>query len=299
MSRAAWLQQAERSNVWTLRLMIWLTLKLGRPLTRLLLYPICLYFVLFSMRARRASRRYLERALARRVGWKEIFLHYLTFASTIHDRIFLLTGHYQDFQVNVHGADALKETLARGQGCLMVGAHLGSFEILRALGDRDAGVVLNILAHHGNAAKTVQVFQALNPDLLPRIIQVGMPDTVLKVQECLERGEVVALLGDRMLDSDKAAQCDFFGHRAAFPEGPILLASILKVPVVLCFGLYRGGKAYDIHFEVLAETIHIDRRQRSAAAQQWMQRYAARLEHYCRQAPYNWFNFYDFWVSEP
>lgn len=298
MSRA-WLQQAERSNIWTLRLMIWLTLRLGRPLTRLLLYPICLYFVLFSMRARRASQRYLERVLDRPAGLKEVFLHYLTFAATIHDRIFLLTGHYQDFQVRVHGREALNTLLGRGQGCLMLGAHLGSFEILRALGDRDASVEVNILAHQGNAAKTVQVFQALNPSLVTRIIEVGQPDTLLKVQECLERGEVVALLGDRVLQNDKATQCEFLGHPAAFPEGPILLASILKAPVVLCFGLYRGDKAYDVHFEVLAETIQVDRRQRAAAVHHWMQRYVLRLEHYCRQAPYNWFNFYDFWGNEP
>jgi predicted LPLAT superfamily acyltransferase len=39
----------------------------------------------------------------------------------------------------------------------------------------------------------------------------------------------------------------------------------------------------------------LNREHRAEETQSWMQRYLARLEHYARLAPYNWFNFYSFW----
>ncbi|MGA7986605.1 MAG: glycosyltransferase family 2 protein, partial [Burkholderiales bacterium] len=59
---------------------------------------------------------------------------------------------------------------------------------------------------------------------------------------------------------------------------------------------YRGGRRYDVRLEPFAERIELDRRDREASLRPWVERYAARLEHHCREAPYNWFNFYDFWA---
>jgi predicted LPLAT superfamily acyltransferase len=67
------------------------------------------------------------------------------------------------------------------------------------------------------------------------------------------------------------------------------------VPVVLGFGLYRGGNRYDLCFEAFQERFETSRAQRGAAVGGLIQRYARRLEHHARAAPYNWFNFYDFW----
>jgi predicted LPLAT superfamily acyltransferase len=127
------------------------------------------------------------------------------------------------------------------------------------------------------------------------VIPLGRPETLLRVRECLERGEIVGLLGDRALKSDRTVRCDFLGAPAGFPQGPLLLASILKAPVVLFFGLYLGGRRYALHFEAFADELDIGRRDRGTRLRPWIARYAGRLEHYCRLAPYNWFNFYDFW----
>src|SRR5690606_5156948 len=90
---------------------------------------------------------------------------------------------------------------------------------------------------------------------------------------------------------------DFLGKPAQFPTGPWQIAAALKVPVVLCFGLYRGGNRYELHFEVFAETLRVERANREASLNAIIQRYADRLAHYTRGAPYNWFNFYDFWQN--
>jgi predicted LPLAT superfamily acyltransferase len=142
------------------------------------------------------------------------------------------------------------------------------------------------------------LFRDLNPAFADSVIQAGSPNTMLQVKECLDRGGMVGILTDRLVKQDQTTSCMFFGKLARFPAGTIWLASILKVPVILFFGLYRGGNRYEIHFELFAEEITIDRRHRDQEVQQWTQRYADRLEFHCRLAADNWFNFYDFWEEQ-
>jgi len=167
--------------------------------------------------------------------------------------------------------------------------------VLRVLGSLECKVPVNVLLYPDNASNADTVASDLCPELKQRVIPLGRPDTLLRVHECLERGEIVGILGDRTLKTDKTVRCDFFGQPATFPQGPLLLASILKAPVILFFGLFEGGRRYTIHFELFTDELQIARKDRSAQLQPWIARYAARLEHYCRRAPYNWFNFYDFW----
>jgi predicted LPLAT superfamily acyltransferase len=103
-------------------------------------------------------------------------------------------------------------------------------------------------------------------------------------------------MADRVREGGRAVPVQFFGRTAQLPAGPWLLAATLKVPVILAFGLYRGGARYELQFELFAERIDAPRDRRDTAIAAYVQRYAARLEHYARSAPYNWFNFYDFWA---
>jgi predicted LPLAT superfamily acyltransferase len=63
-------------------------------------------------------------------------------------------------------------------------------------------------------------------------------------------------------------------------------------------GLYLGGNRYQIHFEPLADFSETSRADRDTAMLAAQQRYAERLSHFCRIAPYNWFNFFDFWQKK-
>lgn len=278
--------------------MIWMALSVGRPATRALLHPICLYYLLFSREARRAIRLYLIRALERPIGWRDLYRQYHCFASTLLDRVYLLDEQGSRFDIEIRGLDVLKERLARGRGCLLLGSHLGSFEIVRAIGLTQGDVEIKVLMHEQNTPIIRDLFHDLNPAVADSVIPTGSPNTMLRVKECLDRGGVVGILADRLLKQEQATPCTFFGKRARFPAGTMWLASILKVPVMLFFGLYRGGNRYEVHFELFAEEITIDRRHRDREIQPWTQRYADRLEHYCRLAADNWFNFYDFWEEQ-
>jgi predicted LPLAT superfamily acyltransferase len=292
---AVWLEQRERGSLLAMRAAVRLLLGVGHAFGRMMLYPICAYFLAFSRRARIASRDYLGRVLGRPAKLRDVARHYLTFARTLHDRVYFLAGRSAEFTVEQHGAEAVEKALAKGRGCVLLGAHLGSFEVLRIIGSLERKLPVNVLLYPGNAANADAVAAELCPELRSRVIPLGRPETLLRVRECLERGEIVGLLGDRALKSDKTARCDFLGAAASFPQGPLLLAAILKAPVVLFFGLYLGGRRYALHFEPFADELDAGREQRGARLQPWIARYAARLEHYCRLAPYNWFNFYDFW----
>ncbi|MCZ6575354.1 MAG: lipid A biosynthesis acyltransferase [Acidiferrobacterales bacterium] len=291
-----WLGQSERGSKFMLRLITWIALRLGRAPARALLYPICGYFIVFSRRARRASRQYLERVLGRAVGIMEVCRHYHCFAATILDRVFLLGGRHEIFDIDAHGADVILQRVKKGEGCILLGSHLGSFEVLRTLGIAMAHLPIKILMYEENAQKVSEIIASLNPALSNSVIPIGTPDSMLRVKECLDQGELVGILGDRVAQDDKIVRCSFLGQPTHFPAGPMLLAAALGVPVILCFGLYRGGNRYEIYTELLADRIKISRTDRSGDLQRWTQRYVDRLEHYCRSAPYNWFNFYDYWA---
>jgi predicted LPLAT superfamily acyltransferase len=297
-ARPVWLAQRERGSRPLIWLIVRLTLALGRPVGRALLYPICAYFLLFSGRARRASREYLRRALARPPGWRDLFAHYLCFAQTILDRVLLLSGRNDQVDCHVEGLDVLHGALAQGRGCLLYGAHFGSFDVLRALGSAESSVAVNVLMHEDNAEKLNGVLAALNRELPQQIIPLGRPGTMLKVAEALSRNEIVGLLADRVVAGDKLLCCRFLDAAASFPEGPFILASVLKAPVVLFSAVYCGGRHYRVRFEPFADS-RAAAEGRHGAMQAQCQHYADWLARSCRAAPYNWFNFYDFWTHAP
>lgn len=297
-AEAAWLSQQERSNLAILKLMVWISLTFGRTVGRWVLYGIAGYFVLFSPKARHFSRHYLHRALGRWAEWLDGFRHVFSFASTIHDRIYLLNDRFDLFDIEVIGAEAVNEAARNHPGALLIGAHLGSFEVLRAVGRGREGLPVAMLMYEENARKINTTLEAINPAASRDIIPLGRMDSMLQARDKLDAGYAVGMLADRSLSDDATVDCDFLGEPAPFPLGPWRMAAMLRRPVFFMTGLYLGGNRYQLHFEALADFTHTPREERDAAIRVAMQRYADRLTHYCRLAPYNWFNFFDFWQKK-
>jgi predicted LPLAT superfamily acyltransferase len=290
-----WVHNRERSNAFAIKFLVKTTLALGRPIGRALLYPVCAYFLLFSTRARAASRKYLGKALGRMPGWADLFRHYYCFATVALDRMLLLADRVGKFDVRLHGEHIVMEALARGESCFLLGAHLGSFEILRSMG-REKRAKVAMLMFEVNP-KLRALAEAINPDLRSEVIPMGAPESMLEVSERLARGEWVGMLGDRRIYDAGAVSVPFFGEQAALPTAPFRIAAMLGRPLILMVGLHRGGNRYDLHFERLVDAPMVERSRRDAQIREWAGLYAGRLEHYCRLAPYNWFNFYDFWAD--
>jgi len=298
---ADWSEGRERSNMFMLRLMTWLSLRLGRRVGRVLLYPIALYFLLFAPAARRASLAYLDRVSGRPARLRDSFRHIFSFASTILDRIYLLNGRFDLFDIRIHGGEDILDALDGGSGAFLLGAHLGSFEVIRAIGRKRPGMQVAITMYEENARKVNDVLQAVNPAMRQHLIPLGSLDAMLKVRAYLERGFLVGMLADRTLAqraSDPITPHDFLGAPAGFPTGPLRIAAMLRRPAIFMTGLYRGGNRYDIHFELLADFSQTAPREREAQMQAALARYVEALERHCRSAPENWFNFYDFWQDD-
>ena len=291
----AWKTQEERGNRGMIQLMAWVAQSLGRRVARALLYPICLYYVCRSGEANRTLRQYYMRVRGGLPGWSQLFHHYYWFASTILDRVYFLRHRFDQFDIRIHGLDTLDRALARGRGCLLLGSHLGSFEVVRAVGLSREQIEVKVLMDEHNAPLIRGLIQELNPTVARTVIQVGGIDTMLQVQECLNRGGVVGIMGDRLMTQDRSVQCEFLGASAAFPTGSMRLAHVTGAPVVLFFGLYRGGNRYDVQLELLGESVGVSQERQVDRVREWTQRYADRLAFYSREAPDNWFNFYDFW----
>ncbi|HEX2595170.1 MAG TPA: acyltransferase [Luteimonas sp.] len=292
-----WKQRPEGGG----RFAIWLIRSIarhaGRRVARLLLGPITLYFLVVRGPERRASIAYLERVLGRPTRWSDGARHIHTFASTILDRVFLLSGRLQQFRFVIHGLDDVHAQLDKRQGVLLFGSHLGSFEVMRVLARQRPDYVIRVVMDIRHNPAMTQLLDALDPAIAANVIDAGQdgPSLMLAIQQALAAGHCVALLVDRVQPGDASEPAPFLGVEAPFPRAPWLIASVLHVPVVLAFGLYRGGNRYELAFETFSDGLQIPRSQRAQALSALIRRYAGRLEHYARLAPYNWFNFYDFW----
>ena len=272
----------------------------GRGVARLLLYPITLYFLLRRGPERRASRAFLGIALGRPATLWDVAKHIHTFASTILDRVFLLSGEIDRFDIRTTGLDALHAQMDRGRGVLVLGSHLGSFDAMRVLGTKRPDATIRVVLDKGQSRHVQELLDALNPELAANIIDAGMdgPSIVLAIKDAAEAGALVALLVDRAQPGEPTVDVPFLGRPAPFPTSPWMIAAMLKLPVVLAFGLYRGGKRYDLHFELFSEGLDVPRQHRAARIRECVEAYAQALERRAREAPYNWFNFFDFWSAD-
>lgn len=296
----AWKQRPEGGNRFAIWLIRSIGLHCGRRVARLILYPITLYFFLRRGPERCASRAYLTRAFGQPADIWKLLRHIHYFASTILDRVYLLSGQLHHFDLRVHGLEQLNTQLNRQCGVLLLGAHIGSFEALRVLSQQRSDIRLRVLLDTQQTPAMTELLHALNPEMAASVIHAGQDSTavVLAMREAAEQGALVGILGDRARGREATQRALLFGAPAEFPVAPYQIAAVLKLPLVLAIGLYRGGNRYDLHFEVLHEALRIERHQRDAQLQDCVAQFTARLEHYLRIDPYNWFNFYDFWNEQ-
>ncbi|NEV63477.1 acyl-CoA synthetase [Thiorhodococcus minor] len=280
-----------------LRIMTWISLRLGRPAGRIVLHGIALYFLAFAHKARRASRDYLRRALKHDPTLAERYLHIFTFAATIHDRVYLLNDRLQHFDIEIQGEPLIADHVASGKGALLFGGHIGSFEVIRALGRSQPDLRIALAMYEKNTRRLNAILAAINPEAQPDLIALGNPSAILGIRDRLDEGTLVGVLADRSFKAESCREISLLGRPAAFPVNAFRMAAALRTRIIFMAGLYRGGNCYGIRFLPIADFASTPRRDREAAIAEAMERYVAALEQCCQDAPYNWFNFYPFWEA--
>jgi len=293
-----WRQVREVGSAWGMWLVVRLAMWLGRAPAHVLLRLVVLYYFAVHPAVRRRSREFL-RTVGAAAGPRAVYRHLLRFSECTLDRFFFLRGEIGGLEIRHHGHEHLADLARRKCGAILLGAHLGSFESLRCLG-QVRELPLHIVADVRNGARFQAMLARLAPAERLRFIDAGgsAAGLAFEVRAAVGQGELVAIMADRV-SGPRTVAAPFLGRQAYFPAGPFLVAAVLGCPVYLAFGLYFAPRRYELHCEPLADAIHLPRANRDAALSSVVATYAARLEHYARLAPDNWFNFFDFFTPPP
>ena len=290
-----WKTQGERGNMFVLRLITWIALHLGRRIARCILVPVVAYFFITSPHARRVSAKFLSRIPNQAHGLKAIFQHLYVFATVTLDRVYLLNGRLNLFDIEIKDDNNMAlGTAASGAGLFLMGAHFGSFESVRSIARHHPSLKMVLLMYEENARNIKQLLSAINPNVEQDVISLGQPRAMLQVKEKINEGALIGVLADRSLDAIGNTRVNFLGLDANFPTGPFRMAAMLQHPVYFMAGVFEGGNRYSVHLEPIADfSMPVD--SKDAAVNQAILRYVEILEKHCKNAPYNWFNYFDFW----
>ena len=295
MNKKNWSAEGERGNTFALKLIAWIAMHLGRRVSRWVLIPTVAYFFLSSPQARSASRKFLSKIPGQASGPLSVYRHLYVFAVVTLDRIYLLNGRLDLFDIQIQDGDSKAfDTASSGIGMFLMGAHMGSFESVRSIARHHPALKMVLLMYEENAQNIKKLLKAINPDAQQDIIALGRPGAMLEVRAKLSQGALIGVLADRSFEDSGNTPVKFLGEQTMLPLGPFRMAAMLRHPVYFMVGIYQGGHRYSIHIESIMDFSdpNIDREQATHLA---LTRYVDLLEKYCLLAPYNWFNFFDFW----
>jgi predicted LPLAT superfamily acyltransferase len=292
-----WRQQDEVGSQIMRRLLVWIALHFGRPLVILILCPTVAYFVLGAGSIRSSSQDYLRRIFGRPATLAEVYRHLFNFAVCSIDRLYFLSGKSRNYEVSVSGEDVFEKYYQQGRGAILMICHMGNFDVMRVRGTCERKFPVKILLSRGHNPGANALLEQLDAELAKNIIDADRSanELVLEIHQALRDGFFVGVMADRARERENMIPCQFLGAAADFPVSPWLISSVLKAPVILCFGLFAGGRRYEIFFEEFSEALQIPRKERPVKLAAEMQRFVGRVECHLKRYPYNWFNFYMFW----
>ncbi|WP_063664601.1 glycosyltransferase family 2 protein [Aliivibrio fischeri] len=304
-----WSSHAERGTILGIQFLLWIYSTFGRKVFSLLLKPVMAYYYLRGGSVKDASDDFIQQvsAYARIKGIQlpeklTTYRHLVSFGETMLDKLAAWRGDFSDKNLTVHGIEHYQTLAQREKGIVLLGSHLGNLELCRALSRRHTHLKINALVFTEHAERFNTVMKTVNPQSEVNVIQVSKigPDTAILLQQKIDDGEWIVIVGDRtsVTKENRVIWADFLGKPAPFPQGPFMLASILKQPVYLMFGLRddtQKDPLFDVYLEPFSEQIILPRGKREEALQEVVQNYAQRLEHFTLKAPSQWYNFFNFW----
>jgi len=298
-----WARMGQRGTVLGMKTLLFIYRLFGRGLFSALLYPVMLYYFLVVRRARAASLDYLERLAAAapqlgvRPSWRTSFQHFMSLGQVMLDKVLIFSGGLTLAEVTVHAREIMNERVKRGEGGVVLTAHLGNLEAMQALSEGNEALRLTILVHTKHAAAFNQVLGEVKPVRKPTLIEVSdfTPEVAMGLADRVAAGEWIVVAADRVpVSSGRSVDADFLGAPARFPVGPHVLAGVLGCPMILVVAL-KQNERYHVHYELLTERLDWSRSTRDRVLAKSVQQFADRLAHYCAMAPLQWFNFFPFW----
>lgn len=300
-----WADIGEMTVAGGIRLLYFLYRIGGRFLFLISLWPVVVFYWALLPNARRASLDYLTHAwkcglLKTRPDQWTVLKHLFHFADTILDKILSVAGHFTTDDLLVLGR---KELLADGRGAVIVTTHTGCLELCQALTGDPAR--LFVLTHTRHAQQFNRILARINPNFAVNHIEVTQlsPAAAIELSDKVAKGGFLVIAGDRIpVASDAVTYVDFLGDKAPFPTGPALLAMLLQCPLwaMICTRNVKGkSQRYRLKFSKLWEPQIVARGAREDYFHTIASKFSKELELQLRQAPMDWFNFFDFWGQKP
>lgn len=295
-----WAALMERGEGWGVAFVATAYRLLGRRLCSAVMLPIVGYFYLTGAEQRRASLDFLRRILGREPSHWDGFRHAMDFANRAVDTFAAWMGAIRRESLTSDTPGALARMESDSRGAVVVVSHHGNIELRQALLVPALRDRLTVLVHTRQAENYNRLLSKFRRGAGSRMIQVTEldPSTAILLKERVEAGEWVAIAGDRVpvLSTGRVARVPFLGEPAEFSQGPWVIAALLGCPVYLLFCRREGGERWRLSAECFAEQIILPRGRRDEALTEYAAAYARRLERECREAPWQWYNFFDFWA---
>lgn len=257
---------------------------------------VVLYFIPFAPKATGNTWSYARNRLkyGRLKSVALLLKNYYRLGQILIDKVAIGNGMTGKYHFKFENYQAFLDVLNGNTGVIMIGAHVGNWEIGAPFFD-EYGKKINIVMFDAEHERIKEILEKNASTRDYKIIPVNEDSLthVFRITEALDRREYVCFQGDRYLNKEKLLTTSFMGKEAKFPMGPFLLASKLKVPVVFYFAMREAQRTYRFHF-FIAETVVRTKEKR--AEQALLEQYTQTLEKIVRQYPEQWFNYYPFWT---
>ena len=307
-SELHWSKIKERGSMLGIEILVLVYKIFGKGLFKICLTPVMFYFYLTGSAQRHAVWYYLDRynnsqAISKKTGYAKFsqgFKVFFSFGLSIIDKFDAWLGKVNLNDINIVNEKGYQELLS-ANGAIIFSAHLGNMEVCRAIFSMGENKrPLNVITYNEHTPSFNNFLKKVNADSAINFIHINNfgPDDTIKLKQRIEDGEAVVIFADRTSVNNPESVCfaPFLGEEAPFAIGPFALASIMDCQVFTMFCIKNEGK-YQAYIEKFADPIKVKRRDRQEYFTGLAKRFAERLENHVLLAPYQWYNFFNFWKT--
>jgi len=230
---------------------------------------------------------------------KSIYNNYVLFGQILIDKVIFLIGKHSKFTFFYEGENYLHEMSEAGKGGMLIGAHMGNWEIAGGLLNRIETKV-NIVLLDEEEQKIKTMFDIFGIKRNFNIIAIKDDLSHLeKIKHAFAKNEFIVMYSDRYLDENSTVIIDFFGQPAKFPTGPLYIASKYGVPVSFVFTIKE--KKFQYHFYATKPMLFkypAKLKTRKEDLKNMVKVYSKNLEKMVKKYPNQWFNYFPYWEAE-
>ncbi len=269
----------------------------GLRASYLLLYPVCLYYLIFDRDAFRKAEVYIEKRFpgaGKITVIRHIYRLFISQGKQLIDRYAHISGE-QDFEIKLD-SDRLVEVVRESEnGALLLTSHIGNWQItMEALRNLDRAVCLVMKEERNVTLRETMNFPGAGNKI--RLLRKNSsPELVIDILKKLDEGYPVAIMGDRRY-GQKTRQVDFLGEKAHFPYNVFSLASAADCPVVVLFSAKTSLKEYVVEIPSIIYTEDLEEgEEKDGKFVAGLKKYIKELESYVERFPHQCFLFEDVW----